>query len=139
MRETISGRVAALVVVVQWSRERRCADAGGVLGHPDGLEVYRRVTDVIDGLGEAEVRVSKSQIAFRARRGSRTCGGPVGMSTTTFPRCCRSRYPPRTNPSALVGGASIAKVWMHHLEIRDPDQVDDEVARWLRDAYDAAS
>jgi len=28
---------------------------------------------------------------------------------------------------------------MHHLEIRDPDQVDDEVARWLRDAYDAAS
>jgi phage gp37-like protein len=31
------------------------------------------------------------------------------------------------------------KVWMHYLEIRDPDQVDDEVARWLRDAYDAAS
>lgn len=31
------------------------------------------------------------------------------------------------------------KVWMHHLEIRDPDQVDDEVAKWLRDAYDAAS
>jgi hypothetical protein len=31
------------------------------------------------------------------------------------------------------------KVWMHCLEIRDPDQVDDEVARWLRDAYDAAS
>jgi len=28
---------------------------------------------------------------------------------------------------------------MHHLEVRDPDQVDDEVARWLRDAYDAAS
>jgi hypothetical protein len=31
------------------------------------------------------------------------------------------------------------KVWMHHLEVRDPDQVDDEVARWLGDAYDAAS
>jgi hypothetical protein len=28
---------------------------------------------------------------------------------------------------------------MHHLEIRDPDQVDDEVAKWLRDAYDAVS
>jgi len=28
---------------------------------------------------------------------------------------------------------------MHHLEVRDPDQIDDEVARWLRDAYDAAS
>jgi hypothetical protein len=31
------------------------------------------------------------------------------------------------------------KVWMHYLEIRDPDQADDEIARWLRDAYDAAS
>jgi hypothetical protein len=30
------------------------------------------------------------------------------------------------------------KVWMHHLEISDPDHVDDDVARWLRDAYDAA-
>ena len=38
-------------------------------GHPDGIAIYRGVTDVIDGLGEAEVRVSKSQIAFRARRG----------------------------------------------------------------------
>jgi len=28
---------------------------------------------------------------------------------------------------------------MHHLEVRDPDQIDDEVARWLRDSYDAAS
>jgi hypothetical protein len=26
-------------------------------GHRDGLAIYRRVTDVIDGLGEAEVRV----------------------------------------------------------------------------------
>ena len=31
------------------------------------------------------------------------------------------------------------KVSVHYLEIRDPDQVDDEVARWPRDAYDAAS
>ena len=34
---------------------------------------------------------------------------------------------------------SSPKVWMHHLEIRDPDQVDDEVARWLRDASVAAA
>jgi hypothetical protein len=68
------------------------------------------VTDVIDGLGEADVRVSKSQIAFRV--GSRTCGGPVGMSTTRF---------------------------QPYLEIRDRGQVDEEVARWLRDTYDAPS
>jgi hypothetical protein len=29
----------------------------------DGFGIYRRVTNVIDGLGGAEVRVSKSQVA----------------------------------------------------------------------------
>ena len=81
-------------------------------GHPDGLAIYRRVADVIDRLGETEIRVSTSQFAFRARRWSRTCGGPVSMSTTRF---------------------------QPYLEIRDLGQVDEEVAKWLRDTYDAAS
>jgi Domain of unknown function (DUF5655) len=28
--------------------------------------------------------------------------------------------------------------WMHHLEVRDPGEIDDEVATWLRDAADRA-
>ena len=140
MRETISGRVAALVVVVQWSRERRCADAGGVLGHPDGLEVYRRVTDVIDGLGEAEVRVSKSQIAFRARRGFAYVWRPGRYVDNDVPAVLSIPLPAEDKSKRFKSVVHPSpKVWMHHLEIRDPDQVDDEVARWLRDAYDAAS
>lgn len=30
-------------------------------------------------------------------------------------------------------------VWMHHIEMREPDQVDDEVTGWLREAYESAS
>jgi hypothetical protein len=28
-----------------------------------------------------------------------------------------------------------AKVWMHHLELRDPREVDDEVRGWLSEAW----
>ena len=27
------------------------------------------------------------------------------------------------------------RVWMHHLELASPDEVDDEVAGWLREAW----
>jgi hypothetical protein len=30
------------------------------------------------------------------------------------------------------------RVWMHHLELHGPDEVDDEVQDWLRRAYEAA-
>jgi hypothetical protein len=29
-------------------------------------------------------------------------------------------------------------VWMHHLELHSPAEVDDEVRAWLAEAYDAA-
>ena len=38
-------------------------------GARDGLTLYEAVADVVADLGEAEVRVTKSQIAFRRRTG----------------------------------------------------------------------
>jgi hypothetical protein len=32
-----------------------------------------------------------------------------------------------------------ASIWMHHLEIHTPDDLDDDVRRWLRDAADRAA
>ena len=32
-----------------------------------------------------------------------------------------------------------AKVWMHHIELSDSAQVDDEVRDWLAEAYENAS
>jgi hypothetical protein len=98
------------------------------------------VTDVIDGLGEAEVRVSKSQIAFRVRRGFAYVWRPGRYVDNDVPR---RAVDPLTRRGQIQDFKPVVhrspKVWMHHLEIRNPDQVDDEVARWLRDAYDAAS
>jgi hypothetical protein len=30
------------------------------------------------------------------------------------------------------------RIWLHHLELRSLDDLDDEVQSWLRAAYDAA-
>lgn len=38
-------------------------------GHPLGLAVYRRVGELIGEIGPAEVRATRSQVAFRRRRG----------------------------------------------------------------------
>lgn len=38
-------------------------------GHPDAYAVFEKVRSVLDGLGTVEVRTSKSQVAFRRRRG----------------------------------------------------------------------
>lgn len=45
---------------------------------------------------------------------------------------------------SAVGAASVtvtrsqAGVWMHHIELRDVGQVDDEVCGWLAEAYASA-
>jgi len=38
-------------------------------GRPLGVAVYERVREIIDRLGHAEVRTTRSQVAFRRRRG----------------------------------------------------------------------
>jgi hypothetical protein len=109
-------------------------------GHPDGLAIYRRVADVIDGLGEAEVRVSKSQIGFRARHGFAYLWRPGRYVDNDVPAVLSIPLPTEHKSERFKSVVHPSpKVWMHHLEIRDPDQVDEEVAGWLRDADDAAS
>jgi hypothetical protein len=84
--------------------------------------------------------VSKSQIAFRARHGFAYLWRPGRYVDNDVLAVLSIPLPPSTNPSAFKSVVHPSpKVWMHHLEIRDPDQVDDEVAKWLRDAYDAVS
>ena len=78
-------------------------------------------------IGEAEVRVTRSQLAFRRRKGFAYVWRPgqyvknevPAVLSIALPRKVASdRFKEVVHPSA--------EVWMHHLE-RDPAQVDDEV------------
>jgi hypothetical protein len=110
-------------------------------GDPVGTAVFDRVSAILRDLGQVEVRTSKSQVAFRRRRGFAYLWTPgrylrrptadVVLSIALPRRDDSPRFKEVAHPSP--------RVWMHHLELNDPDEVDDAVAGWLREAAGDAS
>lgn len=103
-----------------------------------GAEVYQRVFSFLDDLGDVEVRVTKSQIAFRRRRGFAYLWDPgryldtsvrVVLSLALDRQIDSTRFKEVVHPST--------RVWMHHLEVGSIDEIDGEAMEWLREAYEA--
>lgn len=108
-------------------------------GFPDGLAICHRVQEAVSATGAATVTVTKSQVAFRRRRGFAYVWRPgqyvhsdvPAVLSIALPRAVTShRFKSVVHPSTGV--------WMHHLELRDVGQVDDEVCGWLAEAYASA-
>jgi hypothetical protein len=109
-------------------------------GHPFALEVYRAVREVLSSRGPTQVRVTKSQVAFRCRkafawlwmpgRWLRDPGAEVVLSVALAERDPSPRFKQVEHPAA--------NVWMHHLEIHGLDDLDQEVQTWLARAYEGA-
>lgn len=109
-------------------------------GHPEGLAVLRAVADAVAAIGPATVRTTKSQVAFRRRTGFAFVWRPGQYVDNDVPavlsialrrELVSGRLKTVVHPSP--------RVWMHHLELRAPAEVDDEVRRWLAEAYEDAS
>lgn len=107
-------------------------------GHPLGVAAFDRVSSLIHS--PFEVRVSRSQVAFRRRRGFAYLWRPgqylakpsadVVLSIALDRTDSSPRWKEVAHPSPLR--------WMHHLEIHDVAELDDEVAAWLQEAADLA-
>jgi hypothetical protein len=105
-------------------------------GNPVALSVFDRVRAVVTGLGPCEVRTTKSQVAFRPRRGFaylwvpgnylRAPTAPVVLSVALGRQDGSPRWKQVAHPSPAH--------WMHHLELHDAAEVDEEVVGWLREA-----
>jgi hypothetical protein len=112
---------------------------GHFAGYPDGLALYRAVEDAVAAIGEAEVRVTRSQIAFRRRKGFAYVWRPGQYVKNEIPAVLSIALPRQVASDRFkeVAHPSV-KVWMHHLELSDPAQLDDEVRAWLTEAYENA-
>ena len=109
-------------------------------GHPEALAVFEAVSAILKGLGPFDVRVSKSQVAFRRTRGFaylwlpgqylRNPQSEVVLSLALGRRDGSERFKEVVEPAPGQ--------WMHHLEIQHLGDLDDEVAQWLREAADRA-
>ena len=106
-----------------------------------GLEVFHRVEEILEDFGECEVRVTKSQIAFRSSRGFAYLWAPakwlkdpdakVVLSIALGRHDGSDRWKEVSHPSA--------RHWMHHLEIRALEDIDSEVFGWLVEAANRAA
>jgi Domain of unknown function (DUF5655) len=110
-------------------------------GHPDARAVFEKVRSILTRLGPVEVRTSKSQVAFRRQRGFAFLWLPGRYLSKPTAEVVLSIALGRHDPSARFKQVAhpAPSQWMHHLEIRDVGDVDDEVVGWLREAADRAS
>lgn len=105
-------------------------------GSPLGLTLYRAVADVIGSIGVATVRVTKSQIAFRRRKGFAYVWRPDRYLKSDVPAVLSIPLPGEVpSPRFKQVAHPAARLWIHHLELRDAAQIDDEVRGWLTAAY----
>lgn len=108
----------------------------------DSRQLFEAVLGQVERLGDATIRVSKSQIAFRRKKNFalvwapgqylKNRSTPPLVLTLSF----QSRDPsPRWKEVTEIG----ARRFTHHLELYGKQQVDEEVFRWLQKAWDEAA
>lgn len=108
-------------------------------GQTFALAVVDRVERIVESLGDVTVRTTKTQVAFRRRRGFAYLWPPVfpgrGVDVVLSIALGRHDRSPRFKQVAHPA----PRIWMHHLEIRDLSDLDDEVESWLREAFENAA
>ncbi|HEX6325016.1 MAG TPA: DUF5655 domain-containing protein [Jiangellaceae bacterium] len=110
-------------------------------GTDSGLAIYRWLQSVLaDGGFDFTVSTSKSQVAFRRRRGFAYLWLPGKYLRRPNVDVVLSLALSRELPSGRFKEItrSAPAIWMHHLEVHSVADLDDEMAAWLSEAAEAA-
>jgi hypothetical protein len=110
-------------------------------GNGLGLTVLARVRDLVAEIGPAQIRTSRTQVAFRRRQGFAYLWDPGRWLTTPHADVVLSIALPEhvASPRWKEVVHPSSGVWMHHLEVKAVDDLDTEVATWLAAAYASAA
>ena len=106
-------------------------------GHDESRCIFEALRQMIVTLGPGEIRVTKSQVAFRGRRtfawawmpGMYLRGKPAPLVLTLALR----RQDPSPRWKEIVEPAP--GHFMHHMELRSSAEIDDQVRAWLQEAW----
>jgi hypothetical protein len=107
------------------------------IGYGESRPIFDALRDVVEAIGPVELRVSKSQIAFRRR---------VAFAWAWIPdRYLRGRHAPLVlsvafpyrHPSPRWKEIVEPRPgrYMHHLELWSLANIDDEVRQWLDEGF----
>ena len=107
----------------------------------EARHLFDAVRALIEAIGPAKLRVTKSQVAFSRRRGfawawtpDRYLRGATARLVLSIALSRRDDSPRWKEVVEPTPGR-----WMHHLELRAIDELDDEVRAWLTEAAQEAS
>lgn len=112
---------------------------------PDMLPVYRvfeeRVLETCDGRsgGKVDVRVQKTQVTFSNRYNFACASLPVRRKKGWPERCLMVTFGlgyRKESPRIAVATEPYPGRWTHHVLVERPEDVDDELMGWVREAYD---
>lgn len=109
-------------------------------GSPEGLRLYAAVEQAVRDIGEASIRVTKSQIAFWRRKGFVYLWRPRQYVRSDVPAVLSIVLPYEVASHRIKSVAHPStRVWVHHLELHHVHEIDDEVRAWLVEAFDNAN
>ena len=109
--------------------------------HPDALPLYEKFEKCVeDFVPEVRIKVQKTQISFYNRhmfacvsfarvRKKRDC--PDCYIVVTFGLKHRAE-----SPRIDIAAEPYPNRWTHHVLISEPDEIDDELMGWIREAAD---
>ena len=107
---------------------------------PEGLDLCLAVQDFITGSVEATVRTTISQVAFRHRRAFAWVWNPRQHLKTAVPAVLSIALPRHLHSARVKEVVHTAPgAWLHHLELHGASELDDEIAGWVAEAFDAAA
>ena len=110
-------------------------------GQEEPRLIFETLRRALDTVGQAELRVTKSQVAFRRRRAFAWAWMPGtylrGRHAPLVLTISLRRRHPSTRWKEIV--EPTPGRFTHHLELRSTTDIDDEVRLWLQEAWaDAA-
>jgi len=110
-------------------------------GHKESRMLFESVRKAVEKIGSFDVRVTKSQIAFRRRTGFayvwipgrylRKNEVPLVLTIGLRRRDASPRWKEVVEPAPGR--------FTHHLELRVDSEIDAEVRRWLKEAWESAA
>ncbi|MBK8900545.1 MAG: hypothetical protein IPM53_05135 [Anaerolineaceae bacterium] len=103
-------------------------------------QLFEAVRARIEAIGPAEIRVSKSQIAFRRKTGFASVWVPGQYIKSEVPLVLTIGLRRRDDSPRWKEVVQPAHGrFTHHLELRSLAEIDEEVHRWLQEAWEAAA
>jgi len=108
-------------------------------GSAMGLRLFSEVEKAVTALGGATVSVTKSEVAFRRRKGFAFVWRPGQYVRSEVPAVLSIALRREVTSDRIKSVAHpSATVWMHHIELNDPRDIDEQVREWLQEAYGGA-